>query len=142
MSWPCAQTWENESDMGLALLGFKGRECLPTVCSLFYKATIQAVLLFGRETWNVSPASMRSLDWFHLRVSRCMTSMMPRRSPNGKNWTYPATEEVLETMGMYTVKKYVEVLRNIILKFLARRPIIELCMETERKRGTGPCQYW
>jgi hypothetical protein len=29
----------------------------PKVCGVFYKATVQAVLLFGSETWKLSPLS-------------------------------------------------------------------------------------
>ena len=30
----------------------------------------------------------------------------------------------------------------VILKFVTRRPIMELCLEAERKRRTGSRQYW
>jgi hypothetical protein len=33
----------------------------PKVCGVFYKATVQAVLLFGSETWKLSPLSLKSL---------------------------------------------------------------------------------
>ena len=32
------------------------------VCGMFYKATVQAVLLFGAETWNVSTAMLARLE--------------------------------------------------------------------------------
>ena len=38
----------------------------PRVCGLFYKATVQAVLLFGSETWCLSPANLRLLEGFNL----------------------------------------------------------------------------
>ena len=98
-------------------------------------------MLFGSESWNISPASMRSLEGFHLRAARRMAGMMPRKSPNDE-WTYPKTEEVLEAAGLHTVQAYIEIRRNTILKFVAQRPIMELCLEAERKRGTGPRQYW
>ena len=112
------------------------------VCSLFYKAMIQDVLLLGSETRSISLASILSLDGFHLLAARCMAGMMPRRSPNDKNGTYPATEEVLEATGLYTVQMYVEVHRTTVLKVAAQRPIVELYLEAERKCGTGPRQYW
>ncbi len=34
----------------------------PKVCGVFYKATVQAVLLFGSETWKLSPSSLKSLE--------------------------------------------------------------------------------
>ena len=39
----------------------------PRVCGMFYKATVQAILLFGSETWNVSPSMLRRLEGFHIR---------------------------------------------------------------------------
>ena len=30
-------------------------------CGMFYKATLQAVLLYGSETWNMSPTSVKRL---------------------------------------------------------------------------------
>ena len=48
----------------------------------------------------------------------------------------------METAGLYMVHKYIEFRRHTILKFVARRTIMELCLEAERKRGTGPQQYW
>jgi hypothetical protein len=31
------------------------------MCGMFYKATVQAVLLYGSETWNMSPTSVKRL---------------------------------------------------------------------------------
>jgi hypothetical protein len=47
------------------------------VCGVFYKATVQAVLLFGSETWKLSPSSLKSLEGFHVRAARCMAGKMP-----------------------------------------------------------------
>ena len=38
----------------------------PKVCGVFYKATIQAVLLFGSETWNLALTRLACLEGFHL----------------------------------------------------------------------------
>mmetsp|Transcript_33167 Transcript_33167/g.71665 ORF Transcript_33167/g.71665 Transcript_33167/m.71665 type:complete len:140 (-) Transcript_33167:86-505(-) len=40
----------------------------PRVCGMFYKATVQAVLLFGSETWNVSTAMLARLEGFHIKI--------------------------------------------------------------------------
>ena len=39
----------------------------PRACGMFYKATIQAVLLFGSETWNLTPSALKQLEGFHVR---------------------------------------------------------------------------
>jgi hypothetical protein len=41
----------------------------PKVCGVFYKEVVQAVLLFGSETWKLSPASLKSLEGFHIRAA-------------------------------------------------------------------------
>ncbi len=41
----------------------------PKVCVVFYKATIQAVLLFGSETWNLALSGLACLEGFHLRAA-------------------------------------------------------------------------
>ena len=113
----------------------------PRVCGMFYKATVQAVLLYGSETWNLSPAMLRCLESFHLRAARRMTGLMPRKEADG-SYTYPEAEGVLKKAGLHTIREYVEVRRNTIMKFVSDRPIYELCREAERKRGTGNRQYW
>lgn len=113
----------------------------PRVCGMFYKATVQAVLLYGSETWTLNPAMVRSLEGFHLRAARRMTGLMPRKEANG-SWTYPEAEGVLKKAGLYTITAYIAVRRTTILKYVSDRPIYELCREAERKRGTGTRQYW
>ena len=113
----------------------------PQVCGMFYKATVQAVLLFGSETWNITASMLSSLEGFHVRAARRMTGMMPEQKPSGV-WIYPASGEVLEAAGLFTIDNYVKVRRNTILRFVSKRPIYELCAEADRQRGTGRCQYW
>ena len=42
----------------------------PKVSGHFYKAVVQAVLLFGAETWVLTLRMERSLDSFQQRVAR------------------------------------------------------------------------
>ena len=46
---------------------------------MFYRAIIQSVLLYGVETWTVTPAMMKVLESFHNRVARRLAGMMPYR---------------------------------------------------------------
>ena len=41
----------------------------PRACGTFYKATVQSILLFGSETWNLSPLSLKLLEGFHIRAA-------------------------------------------------------------------------
>ena len=114
----------------------------PRVCGLFYKATVQAVLLFGSETWNLTPSSMKRLEGFHLQAAwRMARKYKPRKEPDG-TWMYPSSEDVLKEVGLFTIAHYVEVRRQTIASFIVNRPIFDFCMEGEQKRGTSPRQYW
>ncbi len=35
-------------------------------CGMFYKVTMQAVLLYGSEMWSLSLSSMKGLEGFHI----------------------------------------------------------------------------
>ncbi len=70
----------------------------PKVCGVFYKATVQAVLLFGSETWKLSTLSFKSLEGFHIRAAHRMVGKMPTRNPDG-TWTYPSSRDVLKAVG-------------------------------------------
>ena len=39
------------------------------VCGIFYKATVQSVLLLWSETWVLSPATLQDLGSFHVKAA-------------------------------------------------------------------------
>ena len=108
---------------------------------MFYKMTVHAILIFGSETWNLSPSAIKCLEGFHLWAARRMTGMQPCKKPDG-TWTYPLSEEVLEKAGLYTVSYYIEVQRQTILNFIVACSIFHLCKDAVRLRGTSVRQYW
>ena len=113
----------------------------PKVCGVFYKATVQAVLLFGSETWNLSPLSLKSLEGFHIRAARRMAGMQPKRNPDG-TWKYPNSGEVLKAVGLRTIDHYIGVRRETIAKFIVDRPLFRLCRDGGRKRGSTRRTFW
>ena len=125
--WKARRVWGRLSRV------MRAENASPWVCDLFYKATVQAVLLFGSETWNVTLTMWRGLDGFHVRAARWMTRMMPVKGSDSI-WSYPAMEEVLEKAGVHTIEHYIQVRRQTIAAFIVNRPIFELCQEGERKR--------
>ena len=79
------------------------------VCAMCYKATVQAVLLFGSETWNITPTAMKWLEGFHSRAAYQMArTNKPQRSPNGE-WMYPSSEDALSKVGMHIISYYIAV---------------------------------
>ena len=114
----------------------------PRVSGLFYRATVQAVLLFGSETWNLTGTWLKRLEGFHLRAAwRMSRANKPRRNPDG-SWVYPPSVKTLEEVGLQTIEHYVLVRRQTIADFIVNRPIFGLCVGGERRRGTSPRQWW
>jgi hypothetical protein len=83
----------------------------PHVCSIFYKATVQSILLFGSETWNLSPVSLKCLEGFYLRAVWCMAGKRPKKLPDG-TWMYPNSAAVLDEVGLKTIAHYIGVRRQ------------------------------
>ena len=55
---------------------------------IFYKAVAQAVLLFGAETWVLTPRMESALDSFQHRFVQRITGRQPRRQGD-VSWEYP-----------------------------------------------------
>ena len=113
----------------------------PWTCGMFYKATVQAVLLYGSETWSLLPSSLKGLEGFHIRAAWQMTGLRPEKKPNG-SWTYPCLKEVLKAAGLETISHYMDVRQQTLANFIVNRPIFELCAGAVRKRGSPVRPFW
>jgi hypothetical protein len=80
----------------------------PRVCGVFYKATVQSILLFGSKTWNLSPKSLKSLEGFHLRAAWRMAGKRPMKLWDG-TWKYPNSMAVLDKIRLKTIAHYIGV---------------------------------
>ena len=61
-----------------------GREgATARISGAFFKAVVQQVLLFGAETWVVTPRMERALSGFLHRATRRITGRQARRGKNG-----------------------------------------------------------
>ena len=108
---------------------------------MFYKATVQAVLLFGAEKCNVLTVTLTRLEGFHIRAAyRMVRRHESEQTPDG--WVYPSSTDVLEKAGLYTIKHYIQVRCNSIVSYIMHQPIFNACREKGRKRGSRPRQFW
>ena len=76
------------------LQGILSREgATKRVSGNFFKAVVQQVLLFGAETWVVSPIMERALSAFIHGAARQLTGRHPQRGRDGKwltpHWRWP-----------------------------------------------------
>ena len=116
----------------------------PRVAGKFYKAVVQSVLLFGSETWNITPSMTKVLEGFHVRCAwRMATENRPRRDPQTGTYTYPPSEKVLKEVGLETMTHYIKVRRDTVARFVWERPIFDLCRGVGRYIGTSAArQNW
>ena len=113
----------------------------PCVCGLFYKATVQSILLFGCETWNLSPKSLHSLEGFYLRTAWHMAGKRPMKLWDG-TWKYPNSMAVLDGVRLKTIAHYIGVGRQHIASYIVDKPIFRTCLNGLRRRGSSVRLFW
>ncbi len=64
----------------------RSKNASPHVCGYFYKAVIQGVLLFGSETWNLTPVLLTQLEGFHIRCGYWIAREHKPKCGPGNNW--------------------------------------------------------
>ena len=100
------------------------------------------MLLYGNETWCLTPALHARLDGFHIRAAYRMAKVhWPKRHPDG-SWTYPASEDVLKECGLQPMAEYVPKRRNSIAEYVATQPLLQTCGEREPLQGTPHRLWW
>ena len=78
------------------------------VSGTFFKAVVQHVLLFGAETWVLTPQIERALDSFMHRDARRITRRQPRRGWDGK-WYYPSLAGAMKEAGFTEIRKSIKI---------------------------------
>ena len=112
----------------------------PRVAGMFYQAVVASVLLYGSESWVVSPAALRELEGFHVEAARRLTGMRPRKVA-GK-WVYPHSADVLAAAHLQTVEHYIQMRRHTVHNNIRDRTVLKECRRAERRRGTPPRLFW
>ncbi len=109
----------------------RGENATPRVAAKFYKAVVQAILLYGRETWNLTASALARLEGFHIRTAYKMAREHQPRQGANHVWTFPRLADVLEECGMLMIAEYIRKQRDTIAVYVATRPILEACRTDE-----------
>ena len=109
---------------------------------MFYKAVVQVVLLYGAETWSITPPMLQALRGFHHRVACQLTGKVGRYLPREDRWYYPPIEEALEEAGLFRMEVYINRRQNTMVDYVATRPLLDLCMECDRLDGSSRATLW
>ena len=107
---------------------------------MFYVAIIQSILLYGVETWTVTPTMMTVLGTFHNRVARQLAGKMAYRVR--QTWVYPPLAEALYSVGLAPIQDYVRRRQASIEDYIATRPIMALCHATHPRPGASRAVRW
>jgi hypothetical protein len=111
------------------------------VCGVFYKTTLQSILLFGSETWDLAPKSLKSLEGIHLWAAWCMAGKRPMKLWDG-TWKYPNSTTALDGVGLKTIARYTGVQRQHIANYIVDKPIFWTCLNGTRRCGSSIHQFW
>ena len=111
--WPeVARNLEKARKSWGRLQGILSREgATKRVSGNFFMAIVQQVLLFGAETWVVSPMMERALSAFLHGAARRLTGRQPRIGRDGE-WHYPSREGAMEEAGLTDIRKSLQRRQN------------------------------
>ena len=101
----------------------------PKTMGYFYKAVVQAILLYGSETWVVSDSLMKWLRSYHSRIARYLVTGKHIRQNADVLWFCPPTTGVLEEASLETVDKYIKRRRDTVRNFVMFRPLYDICRQ-------------
>lgn len=91
----------------------------------FYRTVVQAVLLYGAETWATSKTKLRKLNSFHNRVTRHITGEHIKLV--GETYIIPDMNQLRKKAGLLTIEEYIMRRREYIWDYLEGRQILERC---------------
>ena len=114
---------------------------IPRVSGIFFKAVVQAVILFPLEIWVMTSRMVRALGSFQHRVARWITGRQPHRKVDG-SWEYMPLETDMEEAGLEDMREYVLKSQNMAARYIAMLTILDLCEETVRMPGAWVTKRW
>jgi len=108
---------------------------------LFYKATTQAVLLHGAETWTLTQPLLRMLRSFHHHCARYLARMVNVQDPNG-TWSCPPSHLALAKAGLFTIEEYIQCRVNTFLPYIQNRTIYHDCHNSRATQSAANHPIW
>ena len=88
----------------------------------FYMTVVQAVLLYGADSWTITKKDRIKLQSFHRRAIRYMCGSHIRKDEKGE-WNYPNHKNLLNKCGLHSIDVYLEKRRGTLHRYLtSNRP--------------------
>jgi hypothetical protein len=107
-----------------------------------YRAVVQAVLLYGAESWVLTKAMEQTLQSFHHRCARYITEQHIRQNKD-ESWTCPPSAYVLNLTGFLPIQEYIKNRRKSVEKYVFSRPIYQQCVQSRPlARNANRAVWW
>ena len=101
----------------------------------FYRAVVQAILLYGSETWFLSASMAKRIEGTHTDFLRMITGKRAKKLEDG-TWKTPGAEGIREAAGTQSDRIYIERRQATMEQWVALRPLFGVCsMETGYEGG-------
>ena len=97
--------------------------------SYFYKAVVQAVLLYGSATWVLSPHILLILESFHHQCARYLAHDHIHQLEDG-SWYVPSSHSVLEKCKMHPIAEYITHRKETLQGFVCACQIFRTCLQS------------
>ena len=107
----------------------------------FYVVVVQAVILFGFETWFLTPLLEKSIEGFHQWAAQRMVGMVPKHQMDG-TWMYPPIGAALAMVVLEESRVYIALHQNTVAQYIVTCPIMDLCLAAERKPVIRLSRKW
>ena len=102
----------------------------PRVAEMFYRAVVQAILLYGLEKWVILAAMENKVERTDTVFLRNITEKQERWILD-RTWETTRAEVVQEAEGTKSVMNYIGRSQATVAQWLELRPILEVCKGEE-----------
>jgi len=119
------------------------REGANAICmARFYMVIVQAVLLYGADSWTVTERNLKRIKSFHHRAVRYMTGHHIKKV--GEEWEYPNHQKLLKECKLLPIEKYIERRRGTLRKYFetSRKNLLTLAEHTKRHKYDPKKVLW
>ena len=110
----------------------------------FYMTVIQAVLLYGADSWTITKRNWKRLEAFHHRAVRYMTGQHIKKKGDG-SWEYPNHLELEKKCGLFSIETYIKRRRGTLRKYLEEHKkdlLVEACFCTPPSTNPNKILWW
>ena len=108
----------------------------PKVSASFYRAVVQAILLYGSVTWVLLASMSKRIEGTHTEFLRMITGKRGKQLGGG-TWEAPGVEGIREALGTESDRIYIEQRQATMAQWVSLRPLFEVCTRETGYEGGG-----